>query len=268
MIGRNEKELTQAEYDALTEAQKNNGTVYFITDGQGGSGGSGTTYTVISDKTQTTNAWVNPIIFSCNPLDYDVIIFDITDSGDGRFYCITFPQTLPLDSGDGQNVRRYVLSNNFSCFPARLSNGMAMFTSTNVTLNVNKVTGIKFGGGGGGGSSEISYSTEERKIGTWIDGSDLYQRTFDLSTVQMNDNTWYNNILGTNGSGIVIQSWEGYFIAFGGIKVEYRYYRSSTEYMTSLMNSSNSDLSVRPNLSDSNPIYQGYITVRYTKEAS
>lgn len=114
-------------------------------DAGGGSGGSGTTYTVISDTTQTTNAWVNPIIVSCNPLDYDVIIFDITYSGDGRFYCITFPQTFPLDSGDGRSARWYALSNDFSCFPARLSNGMAMFTSTNVTLNVNKVTGIKFG---------------------------------------------------------------------------------------------------------------------------
>lgn len=111
-------------------------------------GGGGTTYTVISDTTHTTNAWVNPIIFSCNPLDYDVIIFDIansTDSADGRFYCITFPQTLPLDSGDGQSVRRYVLSNNISCYPARLSNGMSMYTATGVTLNVDKVTGIKFG---------------------------------------------------------------------------------------------------------------------------
>lgn len=28
-------ELTQAEYDALSTAQKNDGTVYFITDGNG-----------------------------------------------------------------------------------------------------------------------------------------------------------------------------------------------------------------------------------------
>ena len=35
-------ELTQAEYDALSEAEKNNGKVYFITDGQGG-GDSGLT---------------------------------------------------------------------------------------------------------------------------------------------------------------------------------------------------------------------------------
>lgn len=116
-------------------------------DAGGGSGGSGTTYTVLSDTTQTTNAWVNPIIVSCNPLDYDVIIFDITDSGTSKYYCITFPQTFPLDSGTGKNCRYYALEGNFIAYPARLSNGMGMFTATNVTLNVNKVTGIKFGGG-------------------------------------------------------------------------------------------------------------------------
>lgn len=34
----NYQELTQAEYDALTEAEKTNGTLYFITDGEGGGG--------------------------------------------------------------------------------------------------------------------------------------------------------------------------------------------------------------------------------------
>lgn len=33
------RELTQAEYDALSYAEKHNGTVYYITDGQGGGGG-------------------------------------------------------------------------------------------------------------------------------------------------------------------------------------------------------------------------------------
>lgn len=41
-------ELTQAEYDALTPAEKNNGTVYFITDGQGG-GGGGDQWIVLSE---------------------------------------------------------------------------------------------------------------------------------------------------------------------------------------------------------------------------
>ena len=34
------------------------------------------------------------------------------------------------------------------------------------------------GNGGGGGSSEEIYSTEETRIGTWIDGKPLYQRTW------------------------------------------------------------------------------------------
>lgn len=112
-----------------------------------GGGGGESSYTVLSDTTQTTNAWANPIIISCDPLDYDVIIFDISNSGGNNFYCITFPHTLPLDNGDGQSARWYTLSDNFSCFPARFSDGIGIFTSTGVTLNVNKVTGIKFSGG-------------------------------------------------------------------------------------------------------------------------
>ncbi len=36
--------------------------------------------------------------------------------------------------------------------------------------------------GGGGGSSDIEYSTEEKKIGTWIDGKPLYQKTLSFTT--------------------------------------------------------------------------------------
>ena len=37
----NIRELTQAQYDALTPAEKMNGTIYFVTDAEGGGGGSG-----------------------------------------------------------------------------------------------------------------------------------------------------------------------------------------------------------------------------------
>lgn len=162
-------------------------TITSPTDGQGliwdatagkwvnGAGGGESSYTVISDTTQTTSTWASPITVSCDPLDYDVIIFDISNAGGDKYYCITYPQTMPLDSGDGQTVRNYVLSNSFTCFPARFSNGMGMFTSTNTTLNVNKVTGIKFGGGSAG----INYSTTEQDTGLkWVDGSSIYQITY------------------------------------------------------------------------------------------
>lgn len=36
-------------------------------------------------------------------------------------------------------------------------------------------------GGGGGGSSEASYSTTEHKVGTWIDGRDIYEKTYSIT---------------------------------------------------------------------------------------
>ena len=38
-------------------------------------------------------------------------------------------------------------------------------------------------GGGSGGTSEEIYSTEETRIGTWIDGRPLYRRTYTLNII-------------------------------------------------------------------------------------
>lgn len=46
-----EMELTQAEYDALTEEEKTNGTIYFITDAEGGGGGGSYVLPVASANT-------------------------------------------------------------------------------------------------------------------------------------------------------------------------------------------------------------------------
>ena len=34
------------------------------------------------------------------------------------------------------------------------------------------------GGGGGGGGSSINFSTDEQAVGTWVDGSTVYMRTY------------------------------------------------------------------------------------------
>lgn len=49
-------------------------------------------------------------------------------------------------------------------------------------------------GGAGGGAS---YSTDEVKIGKWIDGSDLYEKTFDTA-VNISSNTRVWTMLLTN----------------------------------------------------------------------
>lgn len=46
-------ELTQAEYDALSSAERLNGTIYFVTDGQASGGGGGTSAELSADLTAT-----------------------------------------------------------------------------------------------------------------------------------------------------------------------------------------------------------------------
>lgn len=48
---------------------------------------------------------------------------------------------------------------------------------------------ISDGGSGGGGSSGEVYSTDETRIGTWIDGKPLYRRAFQITLPETNDLT-------------------------------------------------------------------------------
>lgn len=40
------------------------------------------------------------------------------------------------------------------------------------------IIGLKNSGGGGGGDNKHHYSTEEQIVGTWLDGSTIYEKTF------------------------------------------------------------------------------------------
>lgn len=47
---------------------------------------------------------------------------------------------------------------------------------------------------GGGGSSEVNYSTTEHKVGTWIDGSDVYEQTIVLRENGINNYTYSSSV--------------------------------------------------------------------------
>lgn len=53
------------------------------------------------------------------------------------------------------------------------------------------VSNIGSGSGSGGGSSspQLNYSTTERTVGTWIDGSTLYQKTLTGTTINSTEGT-------------------------------------------------------------------------------
>jgi len=82
------KELTQAEYDALTEAEKKNGTIYFITDNYVGSTYVGAYDTIYSTTEKVIGSWMG------KPLYQKTVNLQLPEiSTDGQTETITIPFT-------------------------------------------------------------------------------------------------------------------------------------------------------------------------------
>lgn len=117
------------------------------------------------------------------------------------------------------------------------------------------------------GVPAVHYSTDEQVIGTWIDGSTLYERSFDLSSVTLTNASWNSNVLGTNGSGIKIRKFSGIFTVDGSSYADYIYFRSTTEYFTTVLNSNGDDLNLRPQINGVT-MTAGVCTIQYTKSST
>ncbi|MBO7696760.1 MAG: hypothetical protein J6T10_29385 [Methanobrevibacter sp.] len=68
-------------------------------------------------------------------------------------------------------------------------------------------------GGGSGGSSSVDYSTEEREIGTWIDGSPVYQKTIYIGRLTYGS-TWINVPHNIDNMGMMVELF-GSFLGTG-----------------------------------------------------
>lgn len=113
-------------------------------------------------------------------------------------------------------------------------------------------------------SSAIEYSTTEHKIGKWIDGSDLYEKTVDCGALPNNAaKTVAHNI---SDLAFVI-NFEGSATRDSGVQIPlpYPYIVGSTARNTVIyIDSTNINITTQENMS----VYtQSYITLRYTKSA-
>lgn len=115
------------------------------------------------------------------------------------------------------------------------------------------------------------YSSNEQRVGTWINGKPLYQKTFIFNQQVIDDNTWTNDILGTRGSGIEIVDYNGMFgLTDNPHFSNFSYYRSSTEYFTAYChnnNGHNDDISVRPNMNAGANVTLDRCTILYVKDS-
>ena len=215
---------------------------------------------------ETTSAWVSPIVLDDLPLDdYDMLSIQIN----GTHQLVMVNQIITGDSSGNINIglggfmRNDDATATLQIFLNRVGNTLRIFTSTGNSANLTKIAGIKFANAK---ANPMCYAEVEREVGTWTDGKPLYQRTFDLSNVTLSDNAWTNNVLGT--SGINIKKFEGYFGLVGyASKFPLDYYRNGSEYFTSMTNNDSSDLSFRPNMNAGVGVRGDDVTIWYTKDS-
>ena len=181
-------ELTQLQYDALTPTQKMNGTIYFITDVNGDGSqfqpiiysttereiGVWTdgkplyekTYIFNSTLTLYRNTWT-----TISELDDIAAIVDKVINGDGYFY---------VSAGGGYQPLAMQYSGGH--IQAQIARYIESSSVTQMTIRYTKSTDTA----GSGiwtpqGVPAVHYSTDEQIVGTWIDGSTVFEKTIFLS---------------------------------------------------------------------------------------
>ena len=192
------KSLTYAEYQELTEEEKNNGTIYLITDVNGD--GQSFQPVIYSEEEREIGVWTDG-----KPI-YQKTLTCTTDTNIGPDNWTTMPWDEEPENIDflvtGQNHQGDV-PNSYATVRVAYTGGhlkmAAIYSSTfgagkQFTVWYTKTTDTA----GSGtwtpqGVPAVHYSTEEQIVGTWIDGSTLYEKTFFLSqrTPITNDYTTY-----------------------------------------------------------------------------
>lgn len=136
---------------------------------------------------------------------------------------------------------------------------------THSTLNtiskklIGAINEIAAGGGGGGGSSH-NYSTTEQIVGTWIDGSTLYEKTIPITQGSTETHVSLSDLdIDTffAVSAFIIHSGNG-------DTVPLTYYTTGSDKSMLYYNRTNKRLVVQGGTWTGS----GYVTIRYTKSSS
>lgn len=236
------------------------GALYAPSGGGGGGGGSSQTIAdVLWSGSETPSAGTPYTATLSNAItEYDLIVIDAYENNEGTQMQLSLPVSNIVY---GEKYSDYYYNTaNYVEITDSTHIDFIMFASANLTVYT-KITGLKFCGT----LAPMIYSAEEREVGVWVDDKPLYQKTFDLTSQALTDNTWNNGILGT--TGISIKSYKGYFNLGTGAIFPYEYYRNNSEFFTVVTDQNSSDINVRPNMNAGTPVYAGIVTIWYTKNS-
>lgn len=146
------------------------GTIYEIQGSGGGGSGSGYTETVLNNGAHSGDIYT----LSDSISNYDMLEIEWVYSGSYYGTSITSVESFKTNAS-GILVKN---TDNILFVIQYTSETTMTRVQSYGALEVRQIKGLKFGGGG---SPSHAYSTTEHKIGTWIDGSDLYERTINIT---------------------------------------------------------------------------------------
>ena len=216
VLGNETKTLTAAEFQQLSQAEKDNGTIYYITDGTGES--SDFRPVIYSEKEREIGVWIDG-----KPLYEKTLTGTATISTPvtGIFYFNQIDiSSMGIDKGffvpegsyyiDGSNEFSFV----YGCASSSYIQIWTHYQRTNVpyviTIRYTKLTDAP---GSGTWTPQsvpaVHYSENEHVVGTWIDGSTLYERTKRIAVNSSGVITLWTD------SSVVVRNYEGVFIFRG-----------------------------------------------------
>lgn len=181
----NEQVLTWAEYCALTEEEKNNGTTYYIDD-INGEGKDQFQPIIYSEEEREIGVWINGKPLYEKTINFGAIPNNTTKSVahnisnlekvvffSGVMLSSTSSETLP--SGENSNFRLQANNTNINVITSTSWNS---WTDSYITIRYTKTTDSS----GSGtwtpqGVPAVHYSTDEQVVGTWADGKTVYEQT-------------------------------------------------------------------------------------------
>lgn len=183
------KSVTWAEYQALSETDKNNGTIYLITDVNGD--GQDFQPVIYSEEEREIGVWVDG-----KPLYEKTLILSSAVTLQSNTW-------TDVDNSDWSNIDTFAeccvindhgASVGFVAVDKNSENNKLRVLSTRNTTITCKIIILRYtkttDTAGSGtwtpqGVPAVHYSTDEHIVGTWIDGSTLYEKTI------YNDNFYY-----------------------------------------------------------------------------
>ena len=229
--------------------------IYGFRFGNGdGGGSSGSGYSETTLYTASSTSFID-IPLTWDWTDYDAYLFFCNDVNNqtGNPWFITKGIITSL-IGSQTTLTFYPYSSSAVHYVVTANQLTA--SSQTQGFYIRQIVGLNFGGGGSS-SSEHTYSTTEHKVGKWIDGSDIYEKTINLGSFSVG--SWSDHTIESSTSINLLIDYDGYMV------------ESNTMYALP-------DPSVRIKI-DSNQnliftgtaswsISSGYITIRYTKTTS